>query len=125
MTEEFMADLEKYFNKLIKLIEYEYSFKLGNKRLLDKKRTDDILCCIEASLPKEFKLFREKIGTVDKRIRTFRNHKNLMENIKIKPPIGTSSYFINYAETIDAIYNLKKSIPADISYILQNYNLDN
>ena len=119
-NEEEISILIDYLNKLEKFIKDEPSFNFGNKKIYDKKRVDDILCCVDSSMPSEFNKYLNTYGE-NKEIKTFKYRRKLIENIKIKPPIGNNSDFVNYSETLQAINFLKKCIPPDISYIRANY----
>lgn len=118
--DELMTNLMNYYTKLEKCIQNEAAFSFGNKKIFDKKRVDDILCCIEASMPAEFKRLANAYGE-DKRVKTYKYQRDLIQNIKIKPPMGNSSYMVNTAETLQIIAALKRAIPGDLGYIRATY----
>lgn len=116
-----IANLKMYFDKLIKTIETQASFKFGNKRIVDKQRIDDILCCIDANFPEILKLYRKQYGNTDKNVKSFKVYDLLLANIKIKPLFGTNSYSINYSETLQLAANIGRTFASDISYIERSY----
>ena len=120
---ELLANLNGYYDKLIKILRYEASFKLAGKGIYDKTRIDDVMCCIDANFPKEFQQYKEKYGDINRQIRTLKLNVQLTETIKRKPPIGTSSYMVKIEEALSVIERLKKAIPADLNYIKANYTL--
>ena len=113
-------DLHMYITKLIKTIETQSSFSFGNKRILDKTRIDDILCCIDANFPDLLKKFK-KHGQPDKNVKSYKLYDRIIANIKIKPLIGTSSYAVNYREVRELAEILEQAIAADVSYIAKAY----
>lgn len=114
-------ELKMYFNKLLKTIETQAAFKLGNKYLLDKQRIDDILCCIDANFPAILKNYRKKYNNLDKNIQSYKSYDSLIANIKIKPPLGNNSYFINYNEVVMLIKGFDSHLSNDIKYLKENY----
>ena len=116
-----LFNLHQYFAKLKKEIEENAGFKLGNKSFVDKQRTDDILCCIDVNFPEKLKKFREKFGDFDKNIRCFRMYQELINNIKIKPPLGNSSYAVNRSESLELIDRVEKCIIRDAKHLEENY----
>ncbi len=118
--DEILNNLMGYFKKLERCIQNEAAFSFGNKKIFDKKRVDDILCCIDASMPSEFAKLANSYGE-DKQIRTYKLKRELIANIKVKPPIGNSSYMVNTSETLQLIKSLAGSIPKDLGYIRATY----
>ena len=59
--------------------------------------------------------------TKAKQIRTYKLKRELIANIKVKPPIGNSSYMVNTSETLQLIKSLAGSIPKDLGYIRATY----
>ena len=113
-------DLKMYLNKLVKTIETQSSFDFGNKRILNKTRVDDILCCIDVNFPEELKLFK-KHGQTDKNVLSYKLYDKLIANIKIKPLFGTSSYAVNYREVVEYVRLLNESFEKDVLYIKKTY----
>ena len=119
--DENIVNLKMYFDKLIKTIETQASFKFGNKHIVDKQRIDDILCCIDANFPKILKLYKKHHGSTDKNIKSFKEYDRLIANIKIKPILGNNSYSINYKETVQIASNLGITLSSDVKYIEKSY----
>jgi len=121
--DEIIYNLRGYYDKLVKILKEEVAITLFGKSIIDKKRIDDAICCIDANYPKEFISFREKFGTADHHVRTFKLYSQLIACIKNKPPIGTSSYMVRVNDAIAVIENLKRVISHDLNYIRTNYNI--
>jgi len=56
-------EIKAYANKLLKIIQRETTFSFMNLRLVNKNRVDDILCCIDASFPEEYRIYTKKVKT--------------------------------------------------------------
>ncbi len=115
------ADLLKYLNKLVNTIETQASFSLGNKKMVNKTRIDDILCCIDVNFPSILKRFQQEYGR-DGHVKSFTLYEQLIANIKIKPLFGKDSYMVNYDKVVNIIPMLKQSIENDIHYIERTYS---
>ena len=113
-------DLILYINKLINTVETQATFRIGNIRILEQNRIDDILCCIDVNFPEALKRFHEERGN-DVRIRSFKAYKNLIAHIKVKPPFSKSSYLINYKNMMELVKILQGNIISDMKYISRVY----
>jgi len=119
--ESISEDLKIYFIKLLKTIETQASFTLGNKRIVNKTRIDDILCCIDVNFPEILKKYNKVYG-IDKNVKSFDLYKQLIANIKNKPLLfGKDSYAVNYKEVLAILQLLEQSLNADINYVLKTY----
>lgn len=122
---EISSDLEMYFNKLIKTIETQASFSFGNKKIVNKTRIDDILCCIDVNFPEILKHYLKEYGT-DKHVHCFRLYEQLISNIKINVPLSKDNYAVNYNEVLNIVPLLKETINADVMYVKKTYtNIEN
>lgn len=118
--EEINSNLGTYINKLIKTIETQASFSFGNKRIVNKTRIDDILCCIDVNFPKILKAFQKEYDA-DKNVRSFSIYQSLINNIKITPFWNKDSYMVNYKQVLDIVEVLKQAFVADVNYIKKTY----
>ena len=116
-----METLMNYFDKLSKYLKTNGSIGIGNRKLYDKKKIDDILCCVEANIPVVFKKYADTYGNSNINIKTFKLQEQLIEYIRVKPPIGASSYLVNMTGALTTINKLKTAIPSDYIYILSNF----
>ena len=53
--DEASIEIKKYLRKLVKIINEEASFTFFKVKIVEKKRIDDILCCVDATFPDEYK----------------------------------------------------------------------
>ena len=105
-------ELKAYANKLLKIIQRETTFSFMNLRLVNKNRVDDILCCIDATFPEEYKIYTKKAGR-SKRLDTQLHYYQLLQAIKNKILLSPSSYKVYYKEAVTAINKFITAIDKD------------
>lgn len=113
--QESTIDFKKYLKKLLSIIENEASLMLINIRIIDKKRVDDVMCCIESSWPEDYKKYAEKYGTMQ--VRSSKIYEKLILAIRNRFFLSTSCYSVRYKEALQAITILLKTIDSDMNYI--------
>ena len=119
--EEKIGRFCNYCDKLVNIINTRQSFEIFGKVFIDKQIVDDVACCIDANIPYEFKKYREKYGNTDKRVSFFRVYMQMITFIRVKPPIGNSSYMIAKIPLIKTIEEIKNTIIQDYKYIMNKY----
>lgn len=113
--QEALLETRKYLKRLKSIIENQAKWTFLKTKVLDKSVIDDVLCCVEASLPDEYKEFAKKKGG-----RTLKSYAMLMElhaSIKGRFLFSSASYLVRYREAIALIDNLPKSLNYDINRI--------
>lgn len=113
--DEATIELKKYLKKLKYLIENDASFSLFNTAIVDKKKIDDILCCVEASIPEDYRAFVKKNGA--HRLKSYSNYTQLLKAIKNKFFLSSNMYKINFSEAIKYIQLYSRAIDSDIKFI--------
>ena len=113
--QESTIDFKKYLKKLMQVIEQEASFTLINSKIIDKKRIDDVMCCIEASWPEDYKKYIAKFDT--KKIKTPIYYKKLILALKNKFFFSSNCYSVDYKDALHAISSLLTSIESDMKFI--------
>lgn len=113
--QESTIEFKKYLKKLLQVIENEASFFLLSSRIIDKKRIDDVMCCIEASWPEDYKKYIAKFDT--KKIKSPLYYKQLILAVKNRFFFSTSYYSVNYRLALQAIHSLSTSIESDMRFI--------
>lgn len=111
-------ELKKYLKKLIFVIENETTFSFFNTAFIDTKRLDDILCCIQASWPENYKAFINKKG--DSKIRSSLAYKKAILAIKNKFILSPSLCTVNRKIATAEIIKVLTYIDEDIKYIEKN-----
>ena len=113
---EASVDIRKYLKKLQYTIDNEAVFTLLNVKIVDKKRIDDILCCLEASWPDEYKAYisRDDVET----LKSYTGYTQLLLAIKNKFLFSTDVYAVQYKNVHNIITVILNSIESDINYIL-------
>lgn len=109
--------IKKYLAKLKKVIENEVVFNLGNTKVVNKARVDDILCCIEGSFPKEYKDYLAKHGFMKLKSYLFLNQ--LHAAIKNKFLFSTTNYAVNVSQAESNINALASVLDSDLNKVLQ------
>lgn len=113
--QETSIELKKYLKKLMFLIEREAIFTFIKTKIVDKKKIDDILCCIEATFPEEYRAFIKKSGT--RGLKSYSLYLKIMEAIKNKFLFSTSVYRVKHGEAMSLIASMMKTIDSDINFI--------
>ena len=117
-----IKNLKNYYDKLARILRNEAAFKMFGKAIFDKRRIDDAVCCIDANIPNEFRIYQKNAGNISGSVETFRLYDMLIRSIKNKPPMGNSSYMVNIEEALKIIDKLKFVASSDLSYIKNNYS---
>ena len=116
---ESTLEVKKYLKKLLLVIENDAIFTMINSKIIDKKRIDDILCCVEASWPEDYKNYLAKKGT--KKLKSPLYYKQLLMAIKNKFMFSTNNYSVKYKMAKSLISSLIVSIDNDIKHIYNEW----
>ena len=119
ISPETIIELKKYFNKLNTLVKNNASFKFFSLTLINKQKCDDIFCCIESIMPKEYKNYTKNQGK--KKLTSAKSYKSLTDHIRKKKLFSSkTSYQIDSAYTIKLIGEIIVTIEQDIRYVEKN-----
>jgi hypothetical protein len=113
-SEQKIIELKKYLHKLYNFIEREALFSFISTKLFDKKKVDDLICCIDASFPEEYKNY---IRETQKSLRTTKSYRELLNAIQNKFMFNTNMYLVHYQEALAKIVELQQVIDSDIKLI--------
>lgn len=113
-SEQKIIELKKYLHKLYNFIEREALFSFISTKLFDKKKVDDLICCIDASFPEEYKNY---IRETKKSLRTTKSYRELLNAIQNKFLFNTNMYLVHYQEALAKIVELQQVIDSDIKLI--------
>ena len=113
--DETVTEILKYLKKLDNVLQTDAVFNLGNTKLVKKSRIDDLLCCLEASLPKEFKNYKPKIG--QRFLQSLTIWHQLNDEIKNVFKLNKNLYSINVHDATRMIQILEKTIASDINKV--------
>lgn len=111
-------ELKKYLKKLIFVIENETTFSFLNTVFVDTKRLDDILCCIQASWPENYKTFINKKRNFE--IKSFQAYKKAILAIKNKFILSPNLCTVNRKIALAEIIKVLTYIDDDLKYIKKN-----
>ena len=110
--QEASFDLKKFLKKLQVLIEREASMTFFGTKVLDKKKVDDILCCIEASFSDDYKKFVR-----NRKLKSYTYYLQLLAAIKNRFFFSTTVYAVKYKEALPLIMAIHNAIDSDIKFI--------
>lgn len=116
--QETIAEVKKYLKKLESIIENQASFTFITTKLINKSILDDVLCCIEASLPNEYKIYSKRKS--ERAVKSYAMLKILHATIKRRFLLSSSYYLVKYKEAIEIIEKLPKVLRDDINRIYNN-----
>lgn len=117
-VDESIIELKKHLRKLSNVIINNSSFTFFKIKVVDKNRIDDILCCIEASFPDEYKkLLRQKKGGEFKSIALYHS---LRASIQRKYIFSSESYCVRYKDAQSIIAGLIVILEQDIRFLYKN-----
>lgn len=114
-AEENISELQKYLRKLKNIIETEASFSFGDTKIVDKKKIDDVLCCVEANIPNMYKAYLKKGGP--RKLSSNNCYLQLLVAIKNKFFLSTNVYKVDAVDSIGCINVLLKTWASDIRYV--------
>ena len=112
---ENIENLKKYYRKLKTVIENDASFNFMGKVYVSKQRIDDIICCIDASFPKEYLDFIDKRGSNS--LKSYVNYKKLLKIIKYPFFLNNSLYVFEKSNALSLINEIASTISFDIGSI--------
>lgn len=115
--EKVSSDISSYLKKLDFYVSKNASFSFFNYKFVDKTRIDDILCCIEASFPEEYKNYLRKKGS--KALIGYSAYIEMITTIRKAKSLSSSTYLINYTLLQKQITHFKSSLRFDFKKIAE------
>lgn len=116
--DESAIQIKKYLRKLTYIIDNQTVFTLLKVKIVKKKEVDDILCCIEASFPKEYNAYIKKNGA--KRLRSAKFYRQLLESIRRKVWFDSNSYAVLYKDLDLLVNNIINTINGDLNQVFKS-----
>ena len=113
--QEYLAEMQKYIKKLLRVIDNDALLTLFGTKLVKKIKLDDILCCIEANFPKEYKEYLRKHGPVN--LSSYKCYNNLIEMIRNKFVLDPSIYVVKYEDVERCAMSFLSLMISDIKKI--------
>ena len=120
MTEPLEAALsiKNYLKKLLRILTQEATISFGKKKIITRNRVNDILCCIDATFPAEYKEYVSKNGP--KGLKTSMYYLQLLAAIKNKSILGSSYFSVNFDEATQYINSMIASVESDFQRATQS-----
>ena len=117
--QEVAISVKNYLTKLKRIINYESTFTFGNTKIVSKAKIDDILCCVEGSLPQEYRDYLKKYGS--NKLKSSLYLAQLHAAIKHRFFLSTTSYAVDRKNTEQLIAAINSIISSDLNKITQDY----
>lgn len=112
-----ITDLKKYVNKLTFYIARESVFSFGNTKILDKSRVDDLICCIESSMPEAYKTFIK--SSRSNKPKSYICYNQLITSVKKKFFLSSELYIVKNSEIVTMAKAFITNIESDLR-VIQN-----
>ena len=110
-----ILEIKKYLKKLATSLSTELVFSLGNTKLIRKKRIDDLLCCIEATIPQEYKNYIQRPGA--KKLTSAKAWTELNLILKNKFFLSSDLYIIKQNDVMALLQVLQKTFERDLRIV--------
>ena len=113
-----LLEIRKYLKRLKTVVERQASFYFFGSKIIDKIKIDDVLCCIEASLPDDYKSTARKYG-----LSKFKGYSTL---VKLNTALHKKFLFfdsycsIKQDEVFQLIDNLPRALDSDFKTMYNN-----
>ncbi len=115
--DESIIELKKHLRKLQNIIENNASFTFFKVKIVDKNRIDDILCCIEASFPDEYKKLFRNASSKYKSVSLWHS---LRASIQRKFILSSDSYLVKHKVAVNLIAGFSAILEQDIRFLYNN-----
>lgn len=116
-TNEILLEIRKYLKKLAATIDSEATFCFFKSRIFNKTKIDDLICCVEANFPEEYKkLLRSKSSQSFKSVGIYYS---LKRTIQKKFFFSSSSYLIEYRKAMSLIATFSSLLDFDLKKLNQ------
>ena len=116
--DEVLEKINNYLKKLTSIINNDAKFSIFGIKFIKKKRIDDLLCCIEATLPKEYKDAIRKLGAQN--FAGYTCYTELLNSFRKNKSLFADNYMIRHNIVLRQISVLKTSIRRDFKKVTQD-----
>ena len=110
-----------YFIKLQKVIKHQSELVFLDMSLIKKTKIDDLLCCILAVLPQNYKDVLNNRRKLSRKLRSIEGYQSLFKAIKRKFIFNNNVYLVQQKQALDYITIILKNIEQDINFC-ENYD---
>jgi len=114
-VDEVVLNVKKYLKKMMYIVNNNASFALPNVRIVSKNKIDDIMCCVEAAFPPEYRQYIQKFGTVGLKSNTYMARINT--TIKNKFFLSSNVYAVKHRELESLISGFVSALRSDLERI--------
>ena len=110
-----ILEIKKYIKRLNTSLTNDVVFSWGSTKLIKKTRIDDLMCCLEATMPQEYKKYSQKPGT--KKLQSIKTWNDLNTTLKNKFFLSDNLYVVKSEEALSLLQSLQKTIEQDIKFV--------
>ena len=111
-------EIKKYFNKILNTISIHYSFRLFDYYFIEKRRIDDVLCCLLAIIPKSYiDMVNLDIAIEQERMCSIKAYKSFLEVLKTPAPFSSAHYLLSKNKIQKDIDNLLPLLVKDLEIL--------
>lgn len=118
-----VIELKQHLKKLQSIISNGSGFKLFGVKILDKNKIDDTLCCIEVTIPKEYKKYLiqgVKASVKNIKLESVPLYHSIKNNIQRKYIFSSLKYAVKYDNALSAIQAYINLVEGDIRRVYEN-----
>lgn len=115
---ETMSEIKKHLRKLASVVENEATFTFIDVKIHNKARIDDVLCCVEANFPAEYKTLVRLSSHKD--YKSVAIYHSLKRYIQRKFFFSSSKYLIQYGEAVSCINSFSKVLEHDLKKLSES-----
>ena len=116
-TQDTAVAIKNYLFKLKKLIESDTLFTFGGIKVINKAKIDDILCCVEGSLPQEYRDYLKKYGGIKLKSKYYLNQLHVA--IKNRFLFSSTNYAVRVKDAEQMINSIIHVIESDLDKIME------
>ena len=117
-SDEVILDTKKYLKKLMNTVMENSSFTFAKTKIVKKKAIDDILCCVEAVMPQEYRNYVRTYGTAGLKSHLYLS--KIHAAIKNKFLLSTDVYSVRYKELEPLMSAFVSELRHDLDKISQS-----
>lgn len=116
--EEQLQKLNLYLNKLKRIVSTEKTFSFGNVRIVSKAKIDDIICCIQASYPKDYEDYVKRNGI--KSLQTYLYYQQILTVATKKFMLSPDQYQVDYVQLEKLIATIMQLAENEMKKVIED-----
>lgn len=118
--EEQLQKLNLYLNKLKRIVSTKKTFSFGNVRIVSKAKIDDVICCIQASYPKDYEDYVKRNGI--KSLQTYLYYQQILTVATKKFMLSPDQYQVDYVQLEKLIATIMQLAENEMKKVIEDSN---